>query len=217
MKRFGVMSLFALAMMVFTSMAWAQAAYVWRVTNLRAGPSRDYPLIVQLPAGYQVTVVGCLNGYVWCDVIADGNRGWMYAGNIRYLYQNSYVPVREYGPRIGIAIIGFVLGNYWGAHYQHRPWYSERDRWQRRHPTPYHPLRPNRPNLHRTPPPARRYVPQNRHNERSMQRAPMHRGTVTPRREINRREINKREVNRHESRGNERGNDRGNRDRGDHR
>ena len=39
-----------------------------------------------------------------------GVSGWVYAGNIQYSYQNSYAPVITWGPVIGIAITGFVLG-----------------------------------------------------------------------------------------------------------
>lgn len=113
--------------------AQPQAAVTARNTNLRAGPATDYPIIAVLPAGFPLSVQGCLPEYTWCDVLAGQSRGWMAAGNINYYYQNSYVPLSEYGPAIGIGALSFFLGDYWGSHYRDRPFYRDRDRWERRH------------------------------------------------------------------------------------
>ena len=78
----------------------------------------------------------------WCDVVAGPNRGWVYAGNINYYYQNSYVPLLNYGTVIGIGVLAFIIDDYWGRHYRDRPWYPERHRWA----DPAPPLgRPRRP------------------------------------------------------------------------
>jgi len=124
--------------------AQPQAAVTARNTNLRAGPATDYPIIAVLPAGFPVSVQGCLPEYTWCDVVAGQSRGWMAAGNINYYYQNSYVPLNEYGPAIGIGALSFFLGDYWGSHYRDRPFYRDRDRWEhRRFSEPrYRPERP---------------------------------------------------------------------------
>ena len=82
--------------------AQPQAAVTSRTTNLRAGPAQDFPVIAVLPPGIGITVQGCLPEYTWCDVVAGPSRGWMWAGNINYYYQNSYVPLNSYGPAIGI-------------------------------------------------------------------------------------------------------------------
>jgi uncharacterized protein YraI len=112
--------------------AQPQAAVTARHTNLRAGPAPDYPVVAVLPAGFAVGVQGCLPDYTWCDVIAGQSRGWMWAGNINYYYQNSYVPLLNYGPVIGIGALTFFLGDYWGSHYRDRPFYRDRDRWEHR-------------------------------------------------------------------------------------
>ena len=97
--------------------------------HLRAGPSRDYPVVAILPADYPITVEGCVPSYTWCDVIAGPDRGWVYAGNINYLYQGAYVPVLNYGELVGITVFGFVFSDYWHDHYFDRPWYGQRQRW----------------------------------------------------------------------------------------
>ena len=89
--------------------AQAQLAYTAKDVFLRAGPARDYPVIVVLPRGLAITVQGCLNDYSWCDVIAGPDRGWFYAGNINYAYQGGYAPVLTLGAAIGIGVTAFIL------------------------------------------------------------------------------------------------------------
>ena len=64
------------------ALAHAADAYVTGNVNLRAGPDPSYPLIDRIPAGTEVDVQGCTDGWEWCDVINanDGSRGWI-AGN----------------------------------------------------------------------------------------------------------------------------------------
>jgi uncharacterized protein YraI len=123
------------------------AAYTTKDAHLRAGPRVDYPVVAILPAGTEVAVQGCLADYSWCDVIAGDERGWVYAGNIEYLYQNEPVPLLDYGPQIGVVVIPFILGDYWDHYYVGRPWYGDRDVWIRkpRPPLPPRPIRPPRP------------------------------------------------------------------------
>jgi uncharacterized protein YraI len=130
---------------------WAHDAYTSKSAHLRAGPARDYPVVAVLPAGAPLDVLGCLSDYSWCDVIAlDINeRGWVYAGNIEYVYQGTQVPLLDYGPTIGIVVVPFVLGDYWDLHYRRRPWYRERDHWIH---TP-RPVQPPLPPRHGPPPP----------------------------------------------------------------
>jgi uncharacterized protein YraI len=124
--------------------ASAHDAYTAKSVHLRAGPARDYPVVAILPPGTALDVLGCLSDYSWCDVIGLGERGWMYAGNIDYVYQGAPVPLLDYGPVIGITIFGFVLGDYWDQHYHDRPWYRHRDEWIHR-PRPVQPPLPPRP------------------------------------------------------------------------
>ena len=102
--------------------------------NLRAGPARDYPVVSQLPGGAPVTVMGCVAGYSWCDVALPNLRGWVYAGRISYPYQGNPVPVLNYGTVIGLPIVTFSIGTYWGNYYRGRPWYRDQSRWAHRPP-----------------------------------------------------------------------------------
>jgi uncharacterized protein YraI len=141
--------------------AQAQQAQTAKWVNLRAGPARDYPLVASFPPGVPIAVQGCIGGYSWCDVVGPGGeRGWIYAGNIVYPYQSAYVPVIQYGAVIGIPVITFVIGNYWGDYYRHRPWYGNMQHWHNHRPPPGWRPPPSRPPGWRPPPPPRPYPPQ---------------------------------------------------------
>ena len=130
---------------VLPAIAAAQEARAINAAALRAGPDRDYPFVASFGPGTPLMVQGCTEGWGWCDVIGpSGFRGWVYAGDIAYQYQRRAVPVISYGPVIGIPIITFALGSYWGAHYHNRSWYRDRDRWEHYHPRPVYrpPVRP---------------------------------------------------------------------------
>ena len=130
--------------------AAAQQAFARGAVNLRAGPSGDYPLVARLGPGQPFDVLGCTQGYNWCDVVLpDGLRGWVHASRIDYAYEDRRVPLAGYGAMIGVPIIGFTIGNYWGDHYRDRPWYREPRWWHGRPPPPpvagWRPVPPPRP------------------------------------------------------------------------
>lgn len=135
----------ALAASSHSPQALAQAQYpalTAKPVNLRAGPSRDYPIIAVLPNGFQVFVQGCLSDYAWCDVVAGYERGWVYAGNILFNYDNDMRPILNWGPVIGIGVIGFAFNDYWPRYYANRPWFGERHRWEHVPPPRYAGPRP---------------------------------------------------------------------------
>ena len=153
-------------------LAAAQQAQTAKWVHVRAGPAREYPLVLQLPPAAPVMVQGCLADYSWCDVITPDNaRGWVYGGNLVYPYNNGSVPVIQYGPSIGLPVVTFVLGAYWGSYYRQRSWYGDWRRWDSwnhqhfrpgmRPPPPPHrpdfrpPPRPRPPPVMRPPPPPR--------------------------------------------------------------
>ena len=103
-----------------------QEAVTSKNVNLRAGPSRDYPLVAQIPEGSSVQVVGCQENYAWCDVVTGPDRGWVYSGNLEYPYEGQAVPILQEGPVIGFPIVSFSVGPYWDNYYRGRPWYARR-------------------------------------------------------------------------------------------
>jgi len=136
----------ALVLGVLPAAAWSYEAYTTKNAHLRAGPARDYPVVAVLAEGTALDVQACLSDFSWCDVIALGNRGWLYAGNIDTVYDGSPLSILDYGPELGIGIIGFSLGDYWDDYYRGLPWYRDRDRWLH-HPRPVQPPLPPRPRV----------------------------------------------------------------------
>ena len=129
MSKLGLGLVRVLVAIVLPAMAAAQIATTVKSVHLRAGPAREYPVVAVLPAAMEISVLGCLSSYTWCDVIAGAERGWVWAGNINYAYQGAYVPLIPYGQQIGIVVVPFIFFDYWTDHYRNRPWYRDRDRW----------------------------------------------------------------------------------------
>lgn len=134
-------------LLVGSGLAWAaafapfaaqaqQIAYTAGTVNMRAGPDTAYPLVAVVHGQAAVRVLGCLRDYTWCDVEAGGYRGWVYAPNLRYTYQNRSAPLNTIGALAGIAALAFVLDDYWDNNYRERSWYDERSRWAYRGSTP---------------------------------------------------------------------------------
>jgi len=135
--------------------AFARDAIVVDSIDLQAGPDPDYPSITQLSAGTEVQVQGCIDGYNWCDVLAAGDRGWVPGTFLAEEYDGDRVLIVDAGPRIGIPVVSFEIGAYWGEHYHNRPFYAQRETFVSRHITPHAPQRPsevalNRVNVHVT-------------------------------------------------------------------
>jgi uncharacterized protein YraI len=162
MKRLSLL-LAGLIAILCGSSVWAANAYTQGAVNLRAGPSSDYPLVMTLPPNTLLNLNGCLDGWTWCDVDWEGNRGWVYGNYLYYDYQSRRVPVIQFGAQLGIGIVAFSLGDYWGRYYAGRPWYGRRDYWMHRPPPPIRPRppppRPRPPVVHPKPPPRPRPPP----------------------------------------------------------
>ncbi|HTV84185.1 MAG TPA: SH3 domain-containing protein [Dyella sp.] len=144
MKRM-LWSLATALLMTVTATTFAADGYTIGNVNMRAGPDPDYPLILTLATGTPVSIQGCTDGWQWCDVIAAGNRGWVAGTYLQYTYNSQPVMVTDYGARIGIPIVSFVIGTYWARYYTGRPFYRDRARWYGRPIPSRPPPRPPRP------------------------------------------------------------------------
>lgn len=109
--------------------ASAQTAFTTNDVNMRAGPGVEYPRVATIPEDASVDIYGCLRGFNWCDVGWDGDRGWVNANFLSYSYGGRYVAVDQWGPRIGLPLIGFEVRDYWGRYYRDRPWWEQRTRY----------------------------------------------------------------------------------------
>ncbi len=144
----------SLAQVVVATPGFTTQAFTTSAVNLRAGPDRGFPLVSWLPGGTPVTVFGCLNGWHWCDVAWGFNRGWVSGRFLALPFGGQQVLIMNSGPRIGVPIVTFSVGPYWGAHYRGRPWYHQPPPPGWGPPPPRPPPPPPRPPPTARPPPA---------------------------------------------------------------
>ena len=124
------------AAMLLPAVAWAQLAFTTQSVNLRAGPDPSFPLVAWVPAGTQVNVFGCINGWTWCDIQVGFNRGWAFAQFLSMPFQNQPIIIGNAGAWLGVPLIAFSVGPYWDIHYRNRPWWGYRNQWVSRPPPP---------------------------------------------------------------------------------
>jgi uncharacterized protein YraI len=161
---------FALPAVLLTALApaaFAIPAHIVATVHMRAGPSIEYPAVVRLIPGTPLEVYGCEAAYAWCDVQAGPNRGWVDADYVQVDSGGHPVVLAGAGVAVGVPIITFTLGTYWGSYYRTRPWYAQRAHYLsywHRYPHGRPPPRP-RPPIARPPvrpPPAVRPPPRPR-------------------------------------------------------
>jgi len=128
---------FALSLLA-TASAFAAEGYVTANVYLRAGPDSSYPRVARLHEGTPVAIEGCVDEWAWCDISNGDDRGWIAGDYLREDYEGRRVLLRDYGVRIGIPIVSFEFGTYWGEHYRNRSWYGKRQHWS--HVRPQHPV-----------------------------------------------------------------------------
>jgi uncharacterized protein YraI len=135
----------SIAAALFCAPLLANAAEGWVVADisLQAGPDTDYPSIAELDAGTPVSVQGCIDGWAWCDVIVGDDRGWVPGTFIEEEVGGRPVVIIEEGARIGIPVVSFSIGAYWGSHYHNRPFYTERARFESHAISGHTPPRPS--------------------------------------------------------------------------
>ena len=131
LKAAAVLTIAGAAALILPAAAQAPQIYINTPVQMYAGPDLDYPIVATLHPGLGVEVAGCLPNYDWCDVILyDGLRGWVFGRSLSYPWRGDALPVPQYGSVIGIPLISFVIGDYWGNHYRNQPWYDDH-RWRR--------------------------------------------------------------------------------------
>jgi len=123
---------FGALLLTFSAAALADNAITSEPADLYAGPDNSYPVVAQLDPNTPIQVMGCLDDWSWCDVGVEDMRGWLYSPDITYAYEGGYVPLYSYAPALGIAVVPFVLDDYWGRYYHSRPWYPRREEWAHR-------------------------------------------------------------------------------------
>ena len=119
----------ALAVLFAPSVALAAEGFARSSASLRAGPGNDYPRVARVSAGESLEIYGCLRRASWCDVAADGDRGWFPGNRIDFLRSGRRARLSSDAGMFGLSVLTFGIGDYWGAHYGGRSWIDDR-RWR---------------------------------------------------------------------------------------
>lgn len=111
--------------MLSAGLAAAAPATVASNTNLRQGPGTNFGVIMTVPGGSVVDVIRC--GGEWCNVMADGQPGYMIARN---LGMGGPAPVAVVRPPVVVVGPGpyYGYGPYYGPR---RYWYGPRRYYRR--------------------------------------------------------------------------------------
>lgn len=123
---------FALCVLALPASVSAAEGFARRSGILRAGAGTDYPSIARIAEGTSLEVHGCTRRYSWCDVDAEGERGWFPGSRIDFARDGRRIRLSEGAAAIGLSILSFGMADYWSSHYADRPFYGER-RWWRGH------------------------------------------------------------------------------------
>lgn len=117
------------ALLLFAPQAHAESVYAISKVNLRAGPDGGYPVVDILKRNERVDLIGCIQGYQWCEVeTKSGEHGWVYAHYLSTTYNgNSVTIVQTNGD--GIRIVTYYPNFYWDNYYRNKYFYPERYRW----------------------------------------------------------------------------------------
>jgi uncharacterized protein YraI len=60
----------------------ASAAIIASATtslSIRSGPGPQYPVVAAIPEKGRATIIGCIEGSLWCQVSFNGRQGWAYS------------------------------------------------------------------------------------------------------------------------------------------
>jgi uncharacterized protein YraI len=98
-------------------------------TYLHAGPGQDFPIVAHVPPGADIRIVGCSQGFIWCDVAWNGNRGWIAGRFLDSLMNEEHVNVVERGASINMPKVVFEQRTYWRTHYRDYPFYGSPRYW----------------------------------------------------------------------------------------
>jgi uncharacterized protein YraI len=116
-------------------MPWkAMAADAFAVTSLhmRAGPHSGLPVISTLQRNERVELLGCVDGYQWCEVRTSYDEyGWVSSNYLRLVSGTTAYGIIDPNGYGRTRIIIYKPRDYWDRHYRNKNFYRDRDRWFR--------------------------------------------------------------------------------------
>lgn len=110
----------------------ARAADAYATTNLhlRAGPHSGLPVVATLQRHERVELLGCADGYQWCEVRTSYDEyGWVSSYYLRMLQGNNSYAIIDSNGYSSTRIIIYKPRDYWDRHYRNKNFYRDRNRW----------------------------------------------------------------------------------------
>jgi uncharacterized protein YraI len=133
MKLFLIGAAALAAIFCLPASAMARPGFTTGTVHMRAGPGTYFPVIDTVPDGADITINGCLADYDWCDVGWAGERGWISAAYLQFVYDGRPVLLPDYAVAAGFPIVTFSLEPYWRHYYRHRHFYRRHAYFARRY------------------------------------------------------------------------------------
>jgi len=100
-NKFRLFTVASLTTCIFPGMALAAVlASALTDLNIRSGPGPEYPIIGFIRSQDPVTMVGCIEGSLWCQVTHKGQEGWAYSQYLATQSADSRVIVSQRPPGV---------------------------------------------------------------------------------------------------------------------
>jgi uncharacterized protein YraI len=94
-KSMVILSVAAMAPMSASASAATLAAAMMPL-NIRSGPGPQYSVIGAIPARGHATIIGCVQGSLWCQVSFNGRQGWAYSQYLTAQFSGRSLIVAEH-------------------------------------------------------------------------------------------------------------------------
>ena len=132
--KYGFLTITTAAVLALAALsALAQGRNVPGISNgstyLHAGPGEDFPVVAHIPPGADMSINGCTQGFIWCDVAWNGNRGWISGRFLDGSLDDRNVNVVDYGTLMSVPTVVFDQHSYWRHNYRTYPFYSSPRFW----------------------------------------------------------------------------------------
>jgi uncharacterized protein YraI len=98
-----------IATSIFPNMALA-AMLATAITdlNIRSGPGPEYPVIGFIQAQDSVTMVGCIEGSLWCQITQKGKEGWAYSQYLATQSTGNRMIISERRPDVVVPTVTYT-------------------------------------------------------------------------------------------------------------
>jgi hypothetical protein len=75
--------------------------------NIRSGPGPEYPVIGFIQAQDPVSMVGCIEGSLWCQITHKGKEGWAYSQYLATQSAGNRVIISERRPDVVVPTVTY--------------------------------------------------------------------------------------------------------------